>query len=90
MCHNFFHIYDYTKLETPAPVRTLKKKKTLKLSNLGHVLALGWVTIQASDVDAVQCTVATNTVKYHMRRNGASNKCFYRPKKMHRLVDYST
>ena len=28
MCHNFFHIYDYTKLETPAPVRTLKKKHT--------------------------------------------------------------
>ena len=34
------HRYGNTKLETPVPVRSLK------LSNLGHALALGWVTIQ--------------------------------------------
>ena len=42
--------------------------KNTEVKQLGPRLALGWVTIQGLDVDAV----ATNTVKSQMRRNGAS------------------
>ena len=45
-----------------------RSRKNTEVKQLGPRLALGWVTIQGLDVDAV----ATNTVKSQMRRNGAS------------------
>ena len=42
--------------------------KNTEVKQLGPRLALGWVTIQGLDVDAV----ATNTVKSQKRRNGTS------------------
>ena len=70
-----FFVHDFTKLETVYPVRTLIRKL------LGPRLALGWVTIQGLDADAV----ATNTVKSQKRRNGASIICFWGPKKINEI-----
>ena len=44
-----------------------------EVKQLGPWLALGWVTIQGLDVDAV----ATNTVKSKKQRNRASIICFW-------------
>ena len=56
--------YGYTKLETPVPLYS----KNTEGKQFGPWLALGWVTIQGLDVDAV----ATNIVKSQKGRNGAS------------------
>ena len=56
------YFYKFTKFQTPVPARTLK------LSSI-----LGPRVIQELDVDAV----ATNALKSHKLRNGASILCFW-------------
>ena len=64
-------MYGYT--GTKWDIRLYQVGNTSSQKQLGPLLALGWLTIQGIDGDAV----ATNIVKSQKRRNGAGSPLYH-------------